>query len=302
MASITSGARDMGEPSRISDEESSSHIPGCILCKTTYSCYTFNFLIKYNYYVYHLPEALMSWLHKRLHSQNFLVSRELVSKLIRSSSISSTDTVLDIGSGRGIITRELLKITPNVIAIEKDPKLTSHPIDFLTYSLPTYPYKVFANIPFSITGEIIRKLLNHLTPPSDCYLIVQSEAAQKFIVNPQTNTMAALLYYPWWNIQITYKFSRSDFQPIPKVNSVLLHLSPRLRPLIPIHHKAVYYDFVAYCFVHNPGAKFIPPPEWLAKFKHNRQNIKGAYAKLLREQSCLQKIHRTRTDKNWRRF
>jgi 23S rRNA (adenine-N6)-dimethyltransferase len=242
----------------------------------------------------------MYWLHKRLHSQNFLVSRELVKKLIRNSSISSTDTVLDIGSGRGIITRELLKITSHVIPIEKDPQFTKHPQDFLTYPLPTYPYKVFANIPFSITGDIIRKLLQSQNPPSDCYLIVQNEAAQKFTIHPQTNTLAALLYYPWWEIKVFHQFSRSDFRPIPQVDSVLLHLKPRPNPLLPLQQKTAYYDFIAFSFVHHPDAKFLTPSQCL-KFK-NIPEYSGAYSKLLREQENLYKIHRTRTDKNWRRF
>ena len=242
----------------------------------------------------------MYWLRRRLFSQNFFSNRELIQKLIRDSSISASDTVLDIGSGSGIITQELLKITPHVIPIEKDPKLTSHPQDFLTYPLPTHPYKVFANIPFSITGDIVRKLLQSPAPPSDCYLIVQEEAANKFITNPKSNTMAALLYYPWWDIQIIHKFKRSDFQPAPKVDSVLLHIKPRPKPLMPELQKTAYYDFIAYNFVHYPQAKYISPSCWL-KFKINPKS-KGAYSKLLKEQRSLQKIHRTRTDKNWKKF
>ncbi len=83
-------------------------------------------------------------------SQNFLVNRDSVRRIIRASSISASDTILEIGSGTGIITQELLKVTPNVITVEKDPKFTSHPQDFLTYSLPRFPYKIFSNIPFSI--------------------------------------------------------------------------------------------------------------------------------------------------------
>ncbi|KKS32055.1 MAG: rRNA (Adenine-N(6)-)-methyltransferase [Candidatus Amesbacteria bacterium GW2011_GWA2_42_12] len=242
----------------------------------------------------------MYWLRRRLYSQNFLSNRELIQKLIRESSISPQDTVLDIGSGHGTITKELLKITPHVNAIEKDPRFTSHPQDFLTYPLPKYPYKVFSNIPFGITGDIIRKLLQSPNPPSDCNLIVQSEAAAKFIVTPKCNTLAALLYYPWWDIQITHKFSRFDFRPIPKVDSVLLCIKPRPKPLVPVLQKAAYYDFVIYNFVHDPHAKFVPPSQYI-KFKNNPK-YKGAYSKLLQEQSLLQKIHRTRTDKNWRKF
>ena len=69
-------------------------------------------------------------------SQNFLINRELVQKLVRDSSIVSTDIVIDIGAGTGIITQELLKITSHVVPIEKDPRLTNHPQDFLTYTLP----------------------------------------------------------------------------------------------------------------------------------------------------------------------
>ena len=242
----------------------------------------------------------MYWLRRRLLSQNFFSNRELIQKLIRDSSISSSDTVLDIGSGRGAITQELLKVTKHVIAIEKDPRFTRHPQDFLTYRLPSLPYKVFANIPFSITGEIIRKLLNAVNPPSDCYLIIQAETAQKFIINPKANTMAALLYHPWWEIRIIHEFNRSDFKPIPKVNSVFLHITPRSKLLVPIQQKDIYRDFVAYSFVHNPQAKFIPASQWL-KFKNNPK-YNGAYFKLLNEQLCLQKIHRSRTDNNWKKF
>jgi 23S rRNA (adenine-N6)-dimethyltransferase len=243
----------------------------------------------------------MYWLRKRLWSQNFFSNRELIKKLIRGSSIKPTDTVLDIGSGRGHITRELLKITPNVITIEKDPKFTNHPQDFLSYPLPSHPYKVFANIPFSITADIIRKLLQASNPPSDCYLIVQSEAACKFITN-STNTMAAVLYHPWWNIQIVHRFRRFDFRPVPKVESVLLHIKPRLVPLIPPTQKNAYYDFIAYCFIHDPQAKFIAISQWIPKFKHHHLNVSGTYTKLQKEQSRLQKIHRTRLDKNWKKI
>lgn len=244
----------------------------------------------------------MYWLRKRLLSQNFFVNRELIQKLIRDSSISPQDTVIEIGSGQGIMTRELLKITPHVIAIEKDPRLSSHPQDFLTYRLPSQPYKVFANIPFSITNDIVRKLLQASNPPLDCYLIVQNEAANKFIIS-QTNTMSALLYFPWWDIQITYRFNRSDFHPTPKVNAVLLHIKPKSNPKIPRSKKVQYFDFVAHTFVHNSRAKFIPPHEWLSRYKkHNIKTVCGSYSRLLKQQNKLKKIHRTRLDKNWRNF
>lgn len=241
----------------------------------------------------------MYWLRRRLLSQNFFVNRKLVKQLVRGSSISPSDTVLEIGSGTGIITQELLHITTHVIPIEKDPKLTKHPQDFLTYPLPKYPYKVFSNIPFSITGDIIRKLLQSPNPPTDCYLIMQSQAAAKFIIQPKANTLAAILYYPFWDIQIIHRFSRTDFSPVPAVDSVLVRFTPKPSSLNKFH----YWDFVVYNFTHNKLAKFVSPAQWLADFKRSdRRIVSGSYARLLEEQSKLQKIHRTRTDKNWKKL
>lgn len=227
-------------------------------------------------------------------SQNFLHSRELISKLIRGSSISPSDTVLDIGAGRGIITQELLKITPHVIPIEKDPKLTNNPQDFLEYDLPKFPFKVFANIPFNLSSEIIKKLLASDTL-TQAHLVVQKETAEKFVAG----SMQAVLAYPWWEMNIIYRFKRSDFRPIPRVDSVLLKITRRKVPLVA--NKTDYQDFVAYHFGRDKSFKQLPPERWKSVYRYDLK-IAGVYAKLLDEQSKLSEIHRTRNDKDWQKF
>lgn len=266
----------------------------------------------------------MYWVRKRLLSQNFLINRKLVKQLIRSSSISPHDLVLEIGPGQGIITEELLEVALEVIAIELDRKLFEKlqlkfgqnsrlklsQGNFLETPLPLRPYKVFSNIPFSITGEVVRKLLQATNSPTDCYLVVQSEAASKFIHNSSSNTMAATLYYPWWDIHIDHRFQRSDFSPSPRVDIVLLHIQPRQTPLVPSTQKSFYQDFVTYHFTRDRFAKYAPASQWLKLFNRfttasgpkKLKSIQGAYATLQQEQRNLQKIHRTRTDHNWRKF
>lgn len=114
-----------------------------------------------------------------LRSENFLVSRDLVKRLVRDSSITSQDTVLEVGAGTGILTQELLHAAREVIACEIDPRLIAalhtrfkgagnlrlFQQDFLALPLPQAPYKVFANIPFAMTGEVVRKLLQAAQPP-----------------------------------------------------------------------------------------------------------------------------------------
>lgn len=258
----------------------------------------------------------MYWVQRRLHSQNFLTNRELVHKLIRDSSISSTDTVLEIGSGLGIITNELIQIARQVIAVELDTNLYSQlkskfsnilnlrliQSNFLDLPLPSTQYKVFSNIPFSITGEIVRKLLLSNNSPTDSYLVMQEEAANKFITSGSTNTMAAILYYPWFEVKAIHNFHRSDFSPRSKVDSCLIRITKRQTPLIPELSKPRYFDYVTYHFNRDKFAKYVPPSDWLKLYLQKNSPISGSFNRWQKEQQNLSKIHRTRNTKNWKNF
>lgn len=197
-------------------------------------------------------------------SQNFLKSRDLVKSLVSESSITPSDTVYEIGPGRGIITAELIKKSKKVIAIEADQKLherlqetfsdTSNLSlifgDFLAEKLSTRPYKIFSNIPFNRTSEIIRKLFEGDNPPSDSYLFLQREAALKIggkLLGGRETQLSTLLM-PWFETEVVYRFKRSDFSPIPAVDVVLLRLNKREKPLISKDSRSEYRDFVFYGF------------------------------------------------------
>jgi 23S rRNA (adenine-N6)-dimethyltransferase len=266
----------------------------------------------------------MSKLWRQPLSQNFLWNRELVSQLVRSSSISSDDLVLEVGPGRGIITEELLRSAKGVIAVELDKGLFSslslrfgkHPNlvllhrDFLSLPPPQHAYKVFSNIPFHITGQIIRKLLRSENPPTDCYLIVQHEAAFKFVPNQAQNSLAAFLYYPWWEMRVTHQFRRTDFSPAPNVDCVLLRMTQRAGPRLDLRLKSDYLDYCAYSFGRNKNAQYLSAGQFLEKFQRfvdianprRLAAIRGVFDKLQNEQDQLSKIHRTRTDPKWKRF
>jgi 23S rRNA (adenine-N6)-dimethyltransferase len=120
--------------------------------------------------------------------------------------------------------------------------------DFLVESLPKREkYKVFANIPFMLTAEIIRKLLFSQNPPDDCYLIMQKEAAQKFAGLPK-ETLFSLLLEPWFEFKIRYVFRKTDFFPAPAVDIVLLQIELREQALVTTEHAHLYRGFLAYSF------------------------------------------------------
>jgi 23S rRNA (adenine-N6)-dimethyltransferase len=194
-------------------------------------------------------------------AQNFLRSSKLVRSLLDISSIESSDTVFEVGPGRGIITAELAQIARKVIAIEKDPDLARQLCrrfksasnvqiitnDFLQYHVPAREYKIFANIPYNITAWIVRKILYTPPVPSEAYLIVQKEAAEKFSGSPE-ETQFSILAKPWFDVQIIRELRKTDFEPMPKVDSVLLSIKKRQPALIRKEDAFLYHSFVRYGF------------------------------------------------------
>jgi 23S rRNA (adenine-N6)-dimethyltransferase len=261
--------------------------------------------------------------------------------LICKSGITIDDTVIEVGAGEGIITKELIEKSKKVIAFELDSlffeklsekfknerSLELKHEDFLTSNSPTYPYKVLSNIPFNITSAIIKKLTLGSNPPKESYLIVQKEAGAKFAGKPldTKNSQLAVILHPWFEFKVLYEFKSGDFFPKPNVDIILLAIKRRNTPLV--NDKNKYQDFVTYVFnqpkpsVQESLSKImkIKPTnlrpskldfdDWISLFKfflnqpEHRQNIiKGFFAKQLRDQENLKKIHRTRVDGNWKNY
>lgn len=205
---------------------------------------------------------------RKILSQNFFHNRKLVKTLIRKSSIGTKDTVIDIGAGKGIITEQLIRRSQHVIAIELDASLCSYlqkkffnvsnlcivQTDFLKYPLPKYPYKVFANIPFSIEGKIVRKLLTASNPPDEACLVMRDDLARRlggFLKECQFSIM----YKPWFQFEIIHKFKKTDFQPYARMDTVLFRISKKNQPLLPWSEKLEYLKFLDHGYGHGRSIK-----------------------------------------------
>jgi 23S rRNA (adenine-N6)-dimethyltransferase len=168
--------------------------------------------------------------------------------------------VIEIGPGLGILTAELARRCRTVIAVELDGRLSGelrrrfedvHNVsvvhaDFLRYRLPEWTaYKVVGNIPFSRTAAIIQRLVGAPTPPTDVYAVVQLEAAERFAGAPfAPESMVSLHLKPWWQIEIVRRLCRSDFEPAPRVESAMLWLARRTRPLVQDSTAGAYRAFI----------------------------------------------------------
>lgn len=193
--------------------------------------------------------------------QNFLHNRRLVRRLVEETTIATSDVVIEIGPGRGIITDALAERCRHVLAIEKDPyqaeimrarsaqreNVTIFAADILTFPLPATSYKVFSSIPFNITAAIVGKLTSGIAPPEAAWLVMQREAADRYLGNP-IGTLQSVRLHPWFSAAIVHTFRRQDFVPMPQVESVLLHLGRRSAPLVPDEHRILYETFVTTLF------------------------------------------------------
>jgi len=132
-------------------------------------------------------------------TQNFINNKELVDKLIGFVNFDGISTVIEIGPGRGIIADSLIGKIRDFIAVEYDKKLflelekryKNQNIklvneDFLKFILPDSPFIVVANIPFNITADIIKKLIN--SKMKSAYLIMQKEAGVKYLGAPSAQS------------------------------------------------------------------------------------------------------------------
>lgn len=177
-------------------------------------------------------------------SQNFITNRKLLQRIVGLSNIDKNDIVVEIGTGKGHLTEALCKRAGNVYSVEIDRRMYENAKirlaqysniklicgDFLNYKLPVKGgYKVFANIPYFITTQIIDKLTNGTNTPTDVWLIMEKGAAKRFMGTPK-ETEKSLLLKVNWETKIKYHFRREDFHPAPSVDSVLVHFRRKELP------------------------------------------------------------------------
>lgn len=203
----------------------------------------------------------MPYHNKQSPSQNFLKDRDIVAQLISASDLNSSDTVIEIGPGRGIITTLLCGKVKKVLAIEKDvdlaQNLTKRTLnitnleiinqDFLACDLPTISYKIFANPPFSITAEILNKIWFSQNLPESIFLIMQLETAEKFIGN-KFESQSSILFKPFFEIENLGDIDRTSFTLKPQIKIVFVKFKKRDNPFIKEIDKTDFYNFITYGF------------------------------------------------------
>ncbi|WP_329621492.1 23S ribosomal RNA methyltransferase Erm [Streptomyces sp. NBC_01255] len=194
--------------------------------------------------------------------QNFLQDDRAVRNLVRQVEGDGRH-VLEIGPGKGAITEELLHSFDTVTAVEMDPhwaahirrkfdreKVTVFQGDFLDFRFPREIDTVVGNVPFGITTQILRRLLES-TNWQSAALIVQWEVARKR-AGRSGGSLLTTSWAPWYEFTLHDRVRATSFRPMPSVDGGILTIRRRPRPLLPESASRAFQQFAEAVFT-GPG-------------------------------------------------
>lgn len=187
------------------------------------------------------------WAKKSL-GQHFLTDTDVLDQIIHAADLHSSDVVLEIGAGPGVLSQRLAPHVRELHALELDSEMkpvwsevmknfshaTLHLVDALSYSPSFDSYKIVANVPYYITSPLLRHFLRDLSGkrPSLVLFLIQSEVAER-ICDLKKPTLLSWLVRVFGTADLVCRVPGSSFYPPPKVESALLRIRVFDEPLIP---------------------------------------------------------------------
>ncbi len=185
---------------------------------------------------------------KKSLGQHWLNDDDSLEAMVVAAGVGETDTVLEIGPGLGSLTEKLVACADQVVAIEFDMTLAAtlpsrmaadnlqviHS-DILRYDLTSLPagYKLVANIPYYLTSNLLRMLSESSNPPEKAAILVQKEVAERVAAPAGGMSLLSVTAQFYWHVSLGRVVKAVLFTPPPKVDSQILCLQRRGKPLYP---------------------------------------------------------------------
>lgn len=178
--------------------------------------------------------------------QHFLNAEWVARDLVAAVAAREGEVIVEVGPGKGALTEKLLATGNIVVAIEKDEALGEFLLgrfkdeiakgklhlmvgdirDGDTYDvLDGRPYVVAANIPYYITGEIIRDFLTAKHQPRSLALLIQKEVAERIVARDGKESILSLSVKAYGKPKVVAKVPAGCFNPPPSVDSAILLVS-----------------------------------------------------------------------------
>ncbi len=194
-----------------------------------------------------------------------MVNFEVLKKILAAAEITPNDNVIEVGTGLAVLTETLAQSAKQITTIEYDstliPVLTEYLKKFpnvnlthqdaLKFELPTYDYKLVANIPYYITSPLLNHFLQpdlkgrpQRSRPKLIVLLVQKEVAEKICAREGDQSVLSLQVQIFGKPTIVSNVGKSSFFPAPKVDSAILKIEMFPEPLIPTESLPAFFRLI----------------------------------------------------------
>jgi 16S rRNA (adenine1518-N6/adenine1519-N6)-dimethyltransferase len=202
--------------------------------------------------------------------QHFLVDRNILNKVIWAAQVEKEDTVLEVGPGLGEMTIALARQAKRVIAIEIDSKLVAilnekmknYPnvevvksdilkVDFNQFlKKEGHPIKVVANLPYQVSTQLLFRFIESKETFSTFTLMLQKEVAERMVAPPGGKEYGPLSIFiqMFSDVSIRFFIKPSAFFPPPKVESAVVHMVWKEKPMIETNDEEWFKRVVKACF------------------------------------------------------
>ena len=202
---------------------------------------------------------------KKKFGQNFIKNKNIIDRIVSSVNIDKDSLVLEVGPGKGVLTRELSKKAGSVLCYEIDNDLKEYLTDefnntnvdiifddFLNRDInddiKNYKYKKLyfvSNVPYYITTPILMKLIDSSLDIEQITIMVQEEVGDRFSATPGNKSYGSITVFLnyFYNIRKEFKVSRNEFVPVPNVDSIVISFTKK-DELIPLKNKDTFFKLI----------------------------------------------------------
>jgi 16S rRNA (adenine1518-N6/adenine1519-N6)-dimethyltransferase len=199
---------------------------------------------------------------KKSLGQNFISDDNILARIAAAADLKPDDNVLEIGPGLGSLTHHLARAAGRVVAVELDDRL----LPILALEMGGYdnvelvhgdileqepaqwfgphPYKVVANVPYYITGAILRHLLAADSKPRLMVITVQKEVAERITAGPGKMSLLSVSVQFYGQAAIVDQLKAGAFWPRPGVASAIVRLDLAPEPLLPAVDEKAFFRLV----------------------------------------------------------
>lgn len=198
---------------------------------------------------------------RQKNGQNFLIDNNIANNIIKAANLEKQDKVLEIGPGKGILTKIIQLQVKHLAVVETDEMLSQQlsryfsfhdarnieiiNANFLKYNITNTELKVISNLPYNVGTAIIQKILP-LKNWTTAVFMLQKEVIQRLAARPGNKAYGYISIFTSYHAgcKILFDVSPRCFDPPPKVISSVIKLTNK----VPEPANSVFFDFVKHAF------------------------------------------------------